>query len=163
MRTPSRRRRYGLLLVALAALVFFWPGLWRNILSVHSFMPRGMCYLWVLSLASLHLIPDFLVALSYLAISTTLWFLVYRARREMPFQWIFLALGVACGATHFMKVWTIRQPVFWLSSYVKVVTALTSLSANSYVRKPVDFEQFLKATRQLGLYRLGLNEFPEPG
>jgi two-component system response regulator len=37
--------------------------------------------------------------------------------------------------------------------------------ANSYVRKPVDFTQFVEAARQLGLYWLVLNErppFPPP-
>ena len=33
---------------------------------------------------------------------------------------------------------------------------------NSYVRKPVDFDQFIEAARQLGLYWLLLNEPPEP-
>jgi two-component system, response regulator len=32
--------------------------------------------------------------------------------------------------------------------------------ANSYVRKPVDFNEFIAAMRQLGLYWLVLNEFP---
>lgn len=125
-------RRYDPLLVVLAvALFFLWPRLWPNILASDNFMPHGMCYLWIPQLVWLHLISDSLIGLSYITISTTLAYLVYRARRDIPFHWIFLAFGlfiVACGATHLMEVWTIWQPHFWLSGYVKLVTAIASVA-----------------------------------
>ncbi len=37
-----------------------------------------------------------------------------------------------------------------------------ALGANSYVRKPVDYDAFLEAARQLGQYWLGINEAPPP-
>ena len=36
------------------------------------------------------------------------------------------------------------------------------LGVNSYVRKPVDFNEFVEAVRQVGLYWLVLNEPPPP-
>src|SRR2546423_8780958 len=57
---------------------------------------------------------------------------------------------------------TRRLPVvvFTSSSEEEDMISSYSLGANSYVRKPVEFEQFLEATKQLGLYWLVLNEAP---
>ena len=38
-----------------------------------------------------------------------------------------------------------------------------ALGANSYVRKPVDFTEFLEAVKVLGIYWLMLNEIPPQG
>lgn len=62
--------------------------------------------------------------------------------------------------------WLRRLPIVILTSSKEQQDILRSydLGANSYIRKPVDFEQFTDAVRQLGLYWLLLNEPPtKPG
>jgi two-component system response regulator len=59
---------------------------------------------------------------------------------------------------------TRRLPVVVLTSSDEEQDILASydLGANSYVRKPVGFHQFIDALRQLGLYWLVLNQPPPP-
>ncbi|HEX8456258.1 MAG TPA: ATP-binding protein [Pyrinomonadaceae bacterium] len=124
------------LLVACAALLLLWPGLAANLFSVgngaDTFMTHEHCYLGIAPLVLMHFASDLLIGLSYVAISLTLTYLVYRARRDIPFHWVFLAFGlfiVACGSTHFMEVWTtFNAPVYWFAGYLKLITAVASVA-----------------------------------
>ena len=57
---------------------------------------------------------------------------------------------------------TRRLPIVILttSKEEKDITSSYNLGANSFVRKPVDFVQFIDAARHLGLYWLVMNEPP---
>lgn len=59
---------------------------------------------------------------------------------------------------------TRRVPTVILTTSNETVDIETSYDrgCNSYIRKPVDYEQFLEAVRQLGLYWLVLNKSASP-
>lgn len=102
-----------------------------------SFMPHGFCYLWKPGLIWLHVVSDGLIALSYYSIPLSLVYFV-RKRRDLPFHWIFLMFGgfiLSCGSTHAMEVWTIWHGTYWLSGFIKAVTAvLSAVTAVGLVR-----------------------------
>ncbi|MFZ5477257.1 MAG: sensor histidine kinase [Myxococcota bacterium] len=93
------------------------------------FMPHGHCYLWDPRLLWLHVVSDGLIALAYTTIPVTLaWFV--RQRRDLPFSWIFVCFAtfiVSCGLTHYMSIWTVWEPSYWLAGGVKALTAAASV------------------------------------
>lgn len=95
--------------------------------STSNFMPHGMCYLWIPSLLWLHVVSDVLIGTAYLGISIILYILVRRIR--LPFSPVFIAFGLfiaLCGLTHFMAVWTVWNPDYWLDGFIKAATAAAS-------------------------------------
>lgn len=127
--TPLFKWSVGILGAVAAGIVVF-EALGLSIFTTVGF-PHSYCYLRDPKMVWLHVVSDFLIGAAYVAISTTLAFLVYRASRDIPFHWVFLAFGlfiVSCGFTHFMEIWVVWQPVYWLAAYVKVVTAAASLA-----------------------------------
>lgn len=123
--------RYGLgILAAVAGGALLFEAIGMPLLRQIG-MPHEFCYLREPRLVWLHVVSDLLIGLAYTSISLTLAYLVHKASKGIPFNWIFLAFGlfiVACGFTHFMEVWVIWQPVYWLSGYVKVITAAASVA-----------------------------------
>lgn len=123
----------SVILAAIFALLAAGFYLSRGMGGDDYFMPHSHCYLFNRQLMTLHGGSDLLIGLAYVAISATLVWLVYRVRRELPLHWIMIAFAifiVACGATHFMEVWTLNaeHPRYWLSGWVKLVTAIASVT-----------------------------------
>jgi signal transduction histidine kinase len=119
------------MLIVATLFILSFPNWWTSLIEVNGFIPHGHCYLWKPSLVWLHIISDSLIAVAYVAISATLAYLVYKTRREIPFHWMFLAFGsfiVACASTHFMEIWTLWHPTYWLSGALKVLTAIASVT-----------------------------------
>src|SRR5438094_2456326 len=129
--------------------------LFKRLVDTGNFMSHGHCYLWLKSLVRLHLFSDLIIGFSYVFISLTLVYFVRRGKGDIPFHWIFLAFGsfiIACGATHFMEVWTLWTPVYWFSGTVKLVTAcvsaLTAFALPPLIPKSLDLIRSAKLSDQ---------------
>ena len=93
------------------------------------FMPHGHCFQWIPSILWTSVISDALIALAYLTIPITLIYFI-RKRRDMPFDWMFIAFGVfilACGSTHVADIWVVWYPDYVLSVSLKAITAVASV------------------------------------
>lgn len=97
----------------------------HGFLAWSPFIPHGHCYLWKTGLVSLHVASDSIIALAYYSIPIGLVYLASQ-RKDLPFNWIFLLFSsfiVLCGTTHIMDVWTLWHPTYWISGYLKLLTA----------------------------------------
>jgi signal transduction histidine kinase len=148
-----RQTRYSLAVFALLAVLIggvllTQSNLLRELFSTEGFEPHGHCFLWIPTLVRLYSVSDLLIGLSYTVISIVLTYLVYKASRDIPFHWVFLAFGAfifTCGITHFMDVITLWTPTYWLAAGMKAITAVASV-ATAVIMPPL-------TPRVLGLIR----------
>lgn len=128
----------------------------RALLSTN-FLPHWYCFVVNQRLLWTTVIADLLIGLSYLAISTTLVWLIRRARRDLPYSGFFWAFGVfivSCGITHFLEVLTVWKPMYWLSAAAKAFTAVASVgTAVVLIIAADDIVDFVRTAREASSQR----------
>ncbi len=93
------------------------------------FIPLGYCYFWKPEILWSHAIADSLIALAYFSIPVSL-YNIFRLRRDFVYGRLMLLFGFfifGCGATHFVSVITIWNPVYRIDAVLKVITAIASI------------------------------------
>jgi signal transduction histidine kinase len=125
--------------------------------SSRFFMPHGHCYLWKPELLWLQVLSNGLIGASYVAISTTLAYLVFRIR-DIPFKRMYLAFGIfiiTCGITHFFDIYVVWTPAYWTDGVIRAITALasvgTALMLPPLVPKAVAIARGAKAAHDRGV------------
>jgi signal transduction histidine kinase/CheY-like chemotaxis protein len=98
--------------------------------NAYGFMPHGFCFEWRPGVLWLHVVSDFIIALSYFGISLLLLYFV-QMRRNLPFQLLFIlfsAFIILCGTTHLFSIWVLWHPNYYIEGYDKALTALVSFA-----------------------------------
>lgn len=106
----------------------------KTLFNDPGFMPHIHCYLADQPLIWTMVVTDLLIGSAYLVISLTLWSILRKI--HLKFDLILGCFGLfiaACGATHFMEIWTLWSPDYWVSATIKVVTALASVGTAIYL------------------------------
>ncbi len=98
------------------------------ILTSNLFFSQGDCYSWKLSLVWLHLIGDLAIALTFYFMPSLVIYLLPQPTskillRQPAFLW-FIAACLSYGTLHLLEVWTIWQPIYWLTGSFKLITVI---------------------------------------
>ncbi|MCT7950367.1 ATP-binding protein [Ancylothrix sp. C2] len=122
------------------------------------FIPHGHCYLWKPGLVGLHILSDSFISLAYFLIPMELIYIV-KKRKDIPFDWIFFLFGsfiICCGITHLMEIWTLWHPDYWVSGFLKAVTAAVSLCTAAVVVHLIPKVLVIPSPDQLAMANLAL-------
>lgn len=124
------------------------------------FLPHGHCFYWLPSLLWMFVLSDGGIALAYFLIPLGIYKVIKLSNLKHNKQvvrvfYLFAAFIFACGTTHLLKIVTIWEPIYWVSAYVNILTAIVSLSAtvilfrtiensSQYIGNKVDAEKELE-------------------
>lgn len=101
------------------------------VFSIERYMPHGYCLLWQPELVWMHVISDMVIALAYLAIPSTIAFLLVKRKQTVPFRWVFVMFAlfiVLCGISHLVGIIVLWHPFYYFQGIVKVFTAMVSIA-----------------------------------
>ena len=90
--------------------------------------PHGICLLWRPELIWTHVVSDFVTGVSYFTIPVAMGVFLIR-RRDVAFGWMGWAFAffiLACGATHFLAIWTLWVPDYAAEALLKAFTGIGS-------------------------------------
>lgn len=127
-----------------------WNSIW-NFLSPETYTPHGYCYLWQPSLVWLHAASDTITGIAYYSIPILLIYFI-RQRQDVPFKGMFLLFSLfilSCGTIHFLEVWTLWHPAYWLSGGVKLITGGISIYTAGQLVPILPAALSLKSPQQL--------------
>ncbi len=98
--------------------------------AMSGFMPHGMCFLWTPWILWTHVASDLVTGLAYFSIPVVM--ALYALRRPdvgfRPVLYLFIAFILLCGATHFVSVIVIWNPIYEFQGVLKALTAIASLA-----------------------------------
>jgi two-component system sensor kinase FixL len=134
-------------------------------LNGNGFMPHGYCFLWRPGVLWLHVTSDACIGLSYFCIPLVLAFFI-KKRRDLPFPlifWLFCAFILLCGTSHFMAIWVIWHPAYYIEGWVKAATAAVSVATLGALIFHVPRALDMVGTAQLSALNVGLAAQVERG
>ncbi|WPP50405.1 PAS domain S-box protein [Catalinimonas niigatensis] len=96
---------------------------------ISDFMPHGHCYFWEPYILWSHAISDSIIALAYMTIPFSL-FYIYNKRRDFTYRGVVILFAIfifGCGVTHIFDVINIWHPIYRIDSLARIITALASI------------------------------------
>src|SRR6185369_3919134 len=105
-------------------------GWFQRLWDAPGMAPHGYCLLWQPELIWTHDISDALIGTAYFSIPVAIAYFLIK-RRDVQFGWVvwmFAIFIMACGATHFMSIWTLWRADYGIEAIIKACTALASVS-----------------------------------